>query len=252
MKGRTTVLILASSIVLVGLVIAWPTIAATSRQPRIGNWVPATDPGTQLTLVHRGRQEFFGFGQDYNCVDMLCQGPQGYLQLETLVYAERDGKLGHEGEGGTNNLVGKYQGILTDQTSLSGGYRDDHFLHAELQHQDGVTSSVIVAPPIDIQELATTPWRPLVAVQSLGFMIEWSQTPSTLDLRRSALPGAAEPKWNGGQLVIVKDTSSAHDWATNSISVLRTNRPFPALGVTNVHVLIVADETGVSTTITLK
>jgi len=252
MNRRTIATILVTTIALVGLVIAWPAIAGTSRRPRIGDWVPETDPGTHLALIHRDRQELFGFGENFHCVDMQSQGPQGYLQLETLVYAERDGKLGHEGEGSTNSLVGKYQGILTDQTSLSGGYRDNHFLHAELQHQDGVTSTVIVGPPIDIQERATTAWRPLVAIPH-GFAVEWRQTASALELRRVTLPGATEPQWNGGQLQIQNGTARAnYDWVANSISVPRTNLPFPSLGPAHVLVFVEATPTGVNVGITLK
>jgi hypothetical protein len=202
MNGRNQLRLLGAVAAFVGLVVAWPHLAATARNPVIGTWDPALDPGTRLELRLGASVETYAIGLDHNLLDVRSTGPNGYLGAWSCAYRETDGTLGHEGE----PKVGEHDSNfgapdLATHFALTGGYRDNGHVWSLLRHQDGAESKVTIGPPIDLTPGTTSDWRPLAIVWHLGVLLEWRTTADNVQIRRSVVPGASTaPKFGGGLL----------------------------------------------------
>lgn len=238
MSRRTILTSLLAVAAVTGLVFAWPILADTARVRRIGDWAPASDPGTQFRLVRNGHSVLLSLGERYHAIDLDGTPSASFTSYESYLYPEQDQKWGHEGEAGNDHLQINY-GVpqRKDYSSSIGGYRDGNWLHAIVKQKDGGVADLVLAGPPDLQPGATTPWQPLAIARDLGIVVEWEQTPTHVRIRCGPLPGKPAPRWDGGVLMAGEASAPfGPDGPYEVASILRAQVPDLAAGLAHVRV----------------
>ena len=260
MKGRQVLQLLLVIGVLVALVLAWPKIAKTARNPRIGDWVPTEDPGTQLLVglvagQGAGRQYALAIGAvNFSC-DINCEltgGSIGYGEVDVKVYGETDGELGDRGEPCAFTLKNTSPATSpTENIAGFAGYQPNGHLLVEILFSDSMKTKAMVGPPMNFQPGAETGWQPLAAIWDLGVLLEWSQTKEHLLIRRSGLPGQPAPTWSGGSF-LVGDKGCQFTDDTQIARLFRARVPSHRKGDQNVNIIVTAEDEGITTIIRVK
>lgn len=252
MSSKNVFVIVLCVAALVALAFAWPHLAAMQRKPRVGDWVPAEDPGTAVTVTQSGVRFQAAIGRDHFAFDLFDANGAGMTGVDAFVYAERDGVLGEKGE----DVQGRANVSMASPQSRWGmasgtGYRSGGHLCARFTFDDGFVAKVAAGPPIDLQPGVETDWRTLAIVWDLGVLVEWKQTKEHLLVRRSGLPGGPTPAWAGGTFAVnekacqfVEDTQVAR--------MFRTRVPELGPGECNVTVKVVARDDGVAVDVLAK
>lgn len=254
MSRRTILTSLLAIAAVTGLVFAWPILAGTVRERRIGNWVPDADPGTQFRLVRDGHSVMLSLGELYQAIDLDGTPSASFTSYESYLYPERDQKWGHEGEPGSDHLQIRY-GVpqRSDKASASGGYRDGNWLHAIVKQTDGGVADLILAGPPDLQPGATTPWQPLAIARELGIVVEWEQTPTHVRIRCGPPPSKPFPRWDDGVFRAHDAIASfAADGPYQVASILRAQVPDLAPGIAHVRVELRVLDGRISPEVTLR
>lgn len=254
MSRRTIVTSLLTIAAAAGLVFAWPILARTVREQRIGDWVPDSDPGTQFRLVRDGHSVLLSLGARHHGIDLDGTPGAAFKSYESYLYPERDRKWGHEGEPGSDHLQITYGNTQrSDSSSGVGGYLGGYWLHTIVKQKDGAVADLILAGPVDLHPGATTPWQPLAIARDLGIVVEWEQTPTHVRVRRGPIPGEPAPKWGAGVFKIQDATSSfVADGLHEVASILRTQAPDLTAGIPHVRVELFSIDGSIDAQVTVQ
>lgn len=244
---RPVLLAAAVLAAMVALAFAWPAIGAGWQprgQERTGGWYPEDDPGTLLVLAHQGRVERYAFGAEHYCADLDCEPARGFLRFVAKRYVESDGRAGGDGEGGVGTFSRDAGNPESGAIATVGpGYRGGCQLDIRMQFGDGQSTRAILGPPLSPGAGASTPWQLLVALPELGVLLEWSQTPEHLLIRRSALPEVAPPAWAGASFRVREAACTFAD-GTQIARLFRARVPRLPDGDCNVQVQVAVDDAG--------